>query len=115
MPNLTLKLNITAVQNPKYLLQLQFTSYFPGFIKVYDFDGTAYASTLWGKDYDIYLPDEIDKINFDYNFDDKLILPGIWNLSIFDDNSFLDEMIFENNPSNFDISDYFIPDFTNFG
>lgn len=112
MPNLILKLNISAIHNSKYLLQLQFQRYTNSFIKVFDFDGTGNSHTLWGKDYDIYLPDEIDTINFDYDFNDKLILPGIWNLSIFDNNSFLDEMIFENDPSHFEISEHFYPDLT---
>jgi hypothetical protein len=98
MPNLTLKLNITAIHNPKYLLQLQFSMIDFG-VYVHDFDGTDDSYTIWGKDHNIYLPDDIDTINFDYDFNDKLILPGIWNLSILDDDSFLDELIFENHSS----------------
>ena len=113
MPNLTLKLNITTIVNPRYLLQLQFTRYFSGFITSIDFDGTLYSYTIWGKDYDIYLPAEIDKIDFNYNFDDKLIIPGIWNLSIFDNNSVLDELFFENNPTPLDVGQYYAPDLSN--
>jgi len=98
MANQILKLNITAISNPKYLLQLQFVCFEVG-VYLHDFDGTNDSHTIWGKDHNIYLPNEIDTINYDYNFDDKLIIPGIWNLSILDDDSFLDELIFENHSS----------------
>ena len=110
MPTLTLKLNITTIAEPRYLLQLQFTNYQSGFVNSIDFDGTAWSHTVWGKDFSIYLPAEMDAINYDYNFDDKLVIPGIWNFSLLDDNSILDELIFENNAEPLDVGEFYKPD-----
>ncbi len=104
--------NITTIQSPKYYLQLVFDIIYTDIVYVnpenpqlvcplYDPSNIYYIN---GKDYNIYLPDEIDKIDFNYNFDDKLVIPGIWNLSIFDDYSMLNEWLLEQNFSVFALS-----------
>lgn len=110
MADKILKINITGRDNPKYLLQLQIAAtqiaLDIGWPYI-DFDGSINSFTVWGKDYNMFLSNDCGTINLDYNFDDKLILPGIWECSVLDDDSILDELLFENNYPNFNDNPYF--------